>query len=51
MMSDEDELYIKVVVLDDIYNFVVQAFLILDHLDIQIFSFEIIYLMKITFDF
>ena len=26
MMSDEDELYIKVVVLDEIYNFVVQTF-------------------------
>ena len=51
MMSDEDELYIKVVVLDEIYNFVVQTFLILDSLDVQIFSFEIIYLTKITFDF
>ena len=50
-MSDEDELYIKVVVLDEIYNFVVQTFLIEDRLDVQIFSFEIIYLMKITFDF
>ena len=26
MMSDEDELYIKVVVLDEIYNFVVKTF-------------------------
>ena len=51
MMSDEDELYIKLIVLDEIYNFVVQSFLIWDHLDVQIFSFEIIYMMKITFDF
>ena len=51
MMSDEYELYIKVVVLDEIYNFVVQTFLISDCLDVQIFSFEIIYLTKITFDF
>ena len=50
-MSDEDELYIKVVVLDDIYNFIVQTFLIWDSLDVQIFSFEIIYLTKIMFDF
>ena len=51
MMSHEDELYIKVVVLDEIYNFVVYFFLIWDRLDVQIFSFEIIYLTKITFDF
>ena len=51
MMSDEDELYIKVVVLDEIYNFVVQTFLIWDHLDVQIFLFEIIYLTKITLRF
>ena len=51
MMSDEDELYIKVVVLNEIYNFVVQTILIWDRLDVQIFSFEIIYLMKIMFDF
>ena len=52
MMSDEDELYIKVVVLDEIYNFIVQTFLIWDRLDVQIFSFKIIiYLTKITFDF
>ena len=38
-MSDEDELYIKVVVLDVIYNFVVQNFLIWDRLDVQIFLF------------
>ena len=50
-MSDEDKLYIKVVVLDEIYNFVVQIVLIWDRLNVQIFSFEIIYLMKITFDF
>ena len=50
-MSDEDKLYIKVVVLDEIYNFVVQTFLIWDRLDVQIFSFEIIYLTKISFDF
>ena len=50
-MSDEDELYIKVVVLDEIYNFVVQTFLIWNCLDVQIFSFEIIYLTKIKFDF
>ena len=46
MMSDEDQLYIKVVVLNEIYNFVVQTILIWDRLDVQIFSFEII-----TFDF
>jgi len=51
MMSDEDELYIKVVVLDEIYIFMVQIFLIWDRLDVQIFWYEIIYLMKITFDF
>ena len=51
MMSDEHELYIKVVVLDEIYNFVVQIFLIWDRLDVQIFSFEIIYLTEIMFDF
>ena len=51
MMFDEDELYIKVVVLDEIYNFVIQTFLIFDRLDVQIFLFKIIYLMKITFDF
>ena len=51
-MSDEDELYIKVAVLDEIYNFVFQTFLIWDRLDVQIFSFKIIiYLTKITFDF
>ena len=50
-MFDEDEHYIKVVVLDEIYNFVVQTFLIYNRLDVQIFSFEIIYLIKITFDF
>ena len=43
-MSDEDELYIKVVVPNEIYNFVVQTFLIWYRLDVQIFSFEIIYL-------
>jgi len=26
MMSDEDELYIKFVVLDEIYNFIIQTF-------------------------
>ena len=51
MMSNDDELYINVVVLDEIYNFEVQTFLIIDHLDVQIFSFEIIYLTKITIDF
>ena len=51
MMSDQDELYIKVVVLKEIYNFVDQTILIWDRLDIQIFSFKIIYLTKITFDF
>ena len=50
-MSNEDELYIKVVVLDEIYNFVVQTFLIWDCWDVQIFSFEIIYPTKITVDF
>jgi hypothetical protein len=34
-MSDEDELYTKVVVLNEIYNFVVQMFLTLDFLDVQ----------------
>ena len=34
MMSDEGELYIKVVVLDEIYNYVVQTFLIWDRLDV-----------------
>ena len=43
MMSDEDELYIKVVVLNEIYNFVDQTFLIWDRLDVQIFSFKMIY--------
>jgi hypothetical protein len=38
MMSDKDEIYIKFVVLDEIYNFVVQIFLIGDHLDVQIFK-------------
>ena len=42
MMFDEDKLYIKVVVLNEIYNFLVETFLILDHLDVQIFIFEII---------
>jgi hypothetical protein len=51
MMFDEDELYIKLVVLDEIYNFVVQTFLIWDRLDVQIFLFEIICLTKIRFDF
>jgi hypothetical protein len=50
-MSDEDELYIKVIVLDEIYNFVFQTFLIWDRLDVQTSLFEIIYLTKITFDF
>ena len=36
-MSDEDKLYIKVVVLDEIYNFVVQTFLICVRLDVQYF--------------
>jgi hypothetical protein len=30
MMFDEDELYIKVVTLDEIYNFVVQTFLLFE---------------------
>jgi hypothetical protein len=51
MISDEDEFYIKVVVLDEIYNIVIQTFFIWDRLDDQIFLFEIIYLTKITFDF
>ena len=34
MMSDEDELYTKVVLLDKIYSFVVQTLLIWDHLDV-----------------
>jgi hypothetical protein len=38
MMSDEDEIYIKFVVLDEIYNFIVQIFLIWDRLDVQIFK-------------
>jgi hypothetical protein len=38
MMSDEDELYIKVVVLNEIYNFVIQTFLIWDRLDVQIYK-------------
>ena len=50
-MSDEDKLYIKVIVLDEIYNFVVQTFLIEDRLNVQIFLFKIIYLTKITCDF
>jgi hypothetical protein len=29
-MFDEDELYIKVVTLDEIYNFVVQTFLLFE---------------------
>ena len=32
MMSDED--YAKIVVLDKIYNFLVQTFLIWDHLNV-----------------
>ena len=51
MIFDEDEFYIKVVVLDEIYNFVVQTFLIYNRLDVQIFSFIIICLTKITYDF
>jgi hypothetical protein len=41
MMSNEDELYTKVVVLDDIYNFVLQTFLIWDHLDVQTYTISI----------
>ena len=41
-MSDEDKLYIiKVVVLDEIYNFVVQTFLIWDRLDVQTYPTSI----------
>ena len=36
-MFKEDELYTKTVVLDGIYNFVVQTFLIWDRLDVQIY--------------
>jgi hypothetical protein len=50
MMSDKNELYIKVVVLDEIYNICSLNFLIWDHLDVQIFLFVIIYLTKINFD-
>jgi hypothetical protein len=38
MMSDKDELYIKFVVLNEIYNFIVQTSLIWDRLDVQIFK-------------
>jgi hypothetical protein len=37
-MFDEDEFYIKVVVLDEIYNFLVQTFLIWDSFNVQIFK-------------
>jgi hypothetical protein len=37
-MSNEDELYIKVLALNEIYNFVVQTLLIWDHLDFQIYT-------------
>ena len=36
MNSDEDKLYIKIVDLDEIYNFVVQNFFIWSHLGAQI---------------
>jgi hypothetical protein len=35
-MLDEDKLCTKVVVLDEIYNFVVQNFFILDHLSVLV---------------
>ena len=41
MMFDEDEFYTKVVVLDEIYNFVVQTFLIWDRLDVQTYPTSI----------
>ena len=37
-MSDEDDFYVKVVVLDEIYNFVVQTF----------FLFEMVWMSKYT---
>jgi hypothetical protein len=37
-MSDEDELYTKVVEIGEIYNFVVKTFLIWDRLDVQIYA-------------
>jgi len=36
-MSDEDEPFIKVLILNGIYNFVVQTFFIWDCLNVQIF--------------
>jgi hypothetical protein len=41
----------QILVLDEIYNFVVQTFSIWYRLDVQIFSFQIIYLMETMFDF
>jgi hypothetical protein len=44
-MSEEDELYIKVIVLNEIYNRIVKKNLKFDiSLDVQIFSYEICYL-------
>jgi hypothetical protein len=37
-MSDEDELYIKVVLLNAIFNFVVKAIFIWDRLDLKIYT-------------
>jgi hypothetical protein len=36
MNSDESKLYMKIVTLDEIYNFVVQTFFILSHLQTRI---------------
>jgi hypothetical protein len=38
MMSNDDELYIEVIVLDKIYNLADQTFFIWDILDVQIYT-------------
>jgi hypothetical protein len=42
MSSDEDKIYIKIVALDRIYNFVVEKFLNRNCLGLQILKFKII---------
>lgn len=45
--SDKPKLYMKIIDLDEIYNFVVDKFFILYHLDVQIFVINFIAIFTI----
>jgi hypothetical protein len=43
MKSDENKLYIKIVELDEIYNFLVDKIFVWDHLGFQIYKLSLIF--------